>query len=107
MIVQQPKMPPPLPGGPSPVVMQHLTGLGIDDVDNDASVPPASLKQVVVLVALSWVEGLVEERPRQLLFPMNLESPSGPHANVLSPKVAVLLITVIQSKVSENYKCPE
>lgn len=78
--------------------MQHLSGLGVDYVDNDASVPPASLEQVVVLVALSGMESLVEERPRQLFFSMDLESPACPHANVLSPKVAVFLITVIQSK---------
>lgn len=57
---------------PSPVVVQHLSGLGVDDVDNDASVPPAPLEQVVVLVALSGAEGAVEERPRQLLFPVDL-----------------------------------
>lgn len=38
---------------PSPVIVQHLSSLGVDDVDNDASVPPAPLEQVVVLVALS------------------------------------------------------
>lgn len=58
--------------GPLPVNMQHFSGLGVDDVDNDATVPPASLEQVVVLVALTRVEGLVEERPRQLLFSMDL-----------------------------------
>lgn len=84
--------------GPSPVIVQHLSSLGIDDVDNDASVPPASLKQVVVLVALSRVKGLVEERPRQLLLSVDLESSSSPHTNVLPPKVAVFLITIIQSK---------
>lgn len=80
--------------------MQHLSGLGVDDVDNDASAPPAFLEQVVVLVALSGVEGLVEERPRQLLFSVDLKCPSCPHANVLPPKVAVFLIAVIQSKNS-------
>lgn len=48
--------------------MQHLSSLGVDDVDDDASVPPASLEQVVVLVALPGVKGLVQERPGQFLF---------------------------------------
>lgn len=81
---------------PSPVIAQHLSGLGVDDVDNDASVTPAFLEQVVVLVALSRVEGLVEESPWQLLGSVDLQSPSCPHTNVLTTKVAVFLITVIQ-----------
>lgn len=82
--------------------MQHLSGLRVDDVDNDASVPPASLEQVIVLVALSRVEGLVEESPRKLLPSMDLECPSGSHTNVLPAKVTVFLITVIQSENSDE-----
>lgn len=57
-----------LQGGTLPVIVQHLSSLGVDDVDDDASVPPASLEQVVVLVALPGVKGLVQERPGQFLF---------------------------------------
>lgn len=77
--------------------MQHLPCLGVDYVDYDASIPPASLEQIAVLTALSGMEGLVEECPGQLPFSVNLQCPPTPHANVLSPKVAVLLIAVIQS----------
>lgn len=52
--------------------MQHLSSLGVNDMDNDASAPPASLEQVAVLVALSGVQCLVEERPCQLIFSVDL-----------------------------------
>jgi len=87
----------------SPISVQHLPGVGVDYVDNDASVTPASLEQVVVLVALSRMEGLVEESPRQLLLSMNLKGSACSHANVLPPKVAVFFISVIQS----NQQCVE
>lgn len=85
---------------PVPVIVEHLSSLGADDVDDDPSVSPASLEQVAVLVALSRVEGLVQESPRQLLPSMDLQGPSRSYTNVLPAKVAVLRITVIRSENS-------
>lgn len=82
--------------GRSPVGVQHLRRRGVHRVDNDASVAPASLKQVLVLVTLSGVKGLVEEGPGQLPLSVDLQCPSGSHPDVLPPKVAVFLVVIIQ-----------
>lgn len=57
---------------PLPVIMQHLSSCGVNDVYDDAPVPPASLEKIVVLVALSRLQSLVEKCPRQFIFPMDL-----------------------------------
>lgn len=82
----------------SPVTERHLSGFGVDHMDDDASVPPAPGEQVVVLVAFSGLEGLVEECPRQLLPSVDLQRPSRPHAQEFPAKVAVFLVAVIRSE---------
>ncbi len=79
-----------------PISVQHLSGLGVDDVNDDASVAPAPFETVAVLIALPRMEGFVQERPGQLLFAVNLQGSSGSYANVLAAKITVFDLGVIR-----------
>lgn len=72
-------------------------------MDDNASIPPAPLEQVIVLVAFPRVDGFVKKRPGQLMFSVDLKLPSCPHTDVFPAKVAVLLITVVRPE--EKGKC--
>ena len=78
-----------------PVVAEHLPGLGVDDVDDDAAVSPAPLEQVAVLVALPRDQGLVEEGPGELLLAVDLQRAPRAHAHVLAAKVVVLCVVFV------------
>lgn len=79
-----------------PIIVEHFSSLGVNDMNYDTPVAPAPLEQVAVVLALPWVQGLVEEGPRQLLLPMDLQCPSCPHTNVLTAKVTVLCVCVVR-----------
>lgn len=89
-------------GQPLPVSIDDLSAVGVNNMDDDASVPPAPLEWVVPLVAFTGLQGLVQERPRHFLGSMNLKRSSCSHSEELPPKVAVLLVTVIQSEDSDK-----
>lgn len=80
----------------SPVSEQNLPSVWIYCVHNDASVPPAALEQVLVLV-VSRMKGLVEESPGQFLLAVNLQSTACSHSDELPPKIRVFFIVVVQS----------
>ena len=82
-----------------PVVTEHLAGLGVDDVDDDAAVAPAPLEQVAVLVALPRDQGLVEEGPGELLLAVDLQGSPRAHAHVLAAEVVVLRVGVVRPGV--------
>lgn len=64
---------------------------------DDASVSPASLEVVAVVVALARVQRLVQERPRELLGTVDLQCTSCAYADVLSPKVTVPDVSIVRS----------
>jgi len=78
-----------------PVVAEDLARLGVDDVDDDASVAPAPLEEVAVLVALAGAEGLVQEGPGELLLAVDLQRAAGAHAHVLAAEVVVLGVVCV------------
>lgn len=87
-----------------PVIVQYNASAWVDDMADDASVSPASLKVVAVLIALARVQRLVQERPRELLGAVDLQCTPCAYADVLSTKVAVPNVSIVRSVQYQRQK---
>lgn len=71
-------------------------------MNDDSAVTPAPFKKIASVLHASRVEGLVQERPRELLLSMQLQGAASVNADELQAKVRVWLHAVIRPRREDS-----